>query len=201
MKKELINLRHRRSLHDFPELKLEEGEYVELAIRRSKVGLILIWSGEILGFIILTLSLVLLSNNSAASGLLIDPSAKAFLNLIIFVLYGVLIITGLIGSKVYNSNRLFVTNKRLIQESTFSLFAKSTNIIDLISIEDVSFRKEGIFDYLFRIGTIRMSTFGDETTYTFKYIDTPTDELEIITHLVHIEKEKTKEINKHNSKN
>ena len=38
-----------------------------------------------------------------------------------------------------------------------------------------------------------MSTVGDETTYTFKYVDTPTDELEKITHLVHMEKEKTKE--------
>ena len=33
-----------------------------------------------------------------------------------------------------------------------------------------------------------MSTIGDETTYIFKYLDTPTDELETITHYVHIEK-------------
>ena len=33
-----------------------------------------------------------------------------------------------------------------------------------------------------------MSTIGDETTYVFKYLDTPTDELETITHFVHIEK-------------
>ena len=37
-----------------------------------------------------------------------------------------------------------------------------------------------------------MSTIGDETTYTLKYVDTPTDELEIITHLVHVEKERAK---------
>lgn len=37
-----------------------------------------------------------------------------------------------------------------------------------------------------------MSTVGDETTYTFKYVNTPKEELDMITHLVHMEKEKTK---------
>lgn len=194
MKKELLKLRHNRSRHDFPNLNLEEGEYVELLIRRSRIGLILIWTGEFLGFLVLTLSFIMLSRSSTASFVVLDQSARAFLYLIIFILCGVLLITGLIGTKVYNGNHLFVTNKRLIQKTTLSLFSTSTNIIDLISIEDVSFQRNGILDYIFKIGTIRMSTVGDETTYIFKYIDTPTDELKIITHLVHIEKEKTKEL-------
>ncbi len=37
-----------------------------------------------------------------------------------------------------------------------------------------------------------MATVGDETTYTFKYVNTPKNELDAITHLVHVEKEKTK---------
>ena len=62
------------------------------------------------------------------------------------------------------------------------------NVIDLVSVEDVSFKQSGLFEHLFEVGTLRMSTIGDETTYIFKYLDTPTDELEIITHYVHVEK-------------
>ncbi|MBQ6605362.1 hypothetical protein IJH66_00005, partial [Candidatus Saccharibacteria bacterium] len=57
-------------------------------------------------------------------------------------------------------------------------------------IEDVSFKQSGIFDYLFKIGTIRMSTVGDETTYTFPFVDTPTDEVEMIAHLIHLSKDR-----------
>jgi len=55
-----------------------------------------------------------------------------------------------------------------------------------------------LFEHLLKIGTLRMSTIGEETTYTFKYVDTPIDELETITHLVHVEKqEKDERVNRH----
>ena len=194
MKSDLVKLRHARSTKDFPGLTLEENEYVELAIRRSKVGLILIWAGEAIGFLVLTLVAILLMGASETGSVLaINREAKSFLYLIILVLFGTLIIAGLVGARVYKGNELFVTNKRLIHRAITSLFASSTNVIDLVSIEDVSFKQAGIIEYIFKLGTFRMSTVGDETTYTFKYVDTPTDELEKITHLVHMEKEKTKE--------
>ena len=99
---------------------------------------------------------------------------------------------------VYSNNKLFVTNKRIIQRSQSTLFASSTNIIDLVSIEDVSFKQSGLLEHILKVGTLRMSTIGEETTYTFKYVDTPIDELETITHLVHVEKqEKDERINRH----
>jgi hypothetical protein len=68
----------------------------------------------------------------------------------------------------------------------------------LVSIEDVSFKQSGIMEHLIKVGTLRMSTIGEETTYIFKYVDTPIDELETITHLVHVEKqEKDDRINRH----
>lgn len=193
MKSDLVKLRHARSTKDFPGLTLEENEYVELAIRRSKVGLILIWTGQAIGFLVLVLVAILLMGTSETGIMAINREAKSFLYLIILVLFGVLIIAGLVGVRVYKGNELFVTNKRLIHRATTSLFASSTNVIDLVSIEDVSFKQAGVIEYIFKLGTLRMSTVGDETTYTFKWVDTPTDELEKITHLVHMEKEKTKE--------
>ena len=177
-------LRHNRSKKDFPFLSLEPDEYVALSISRSKYGLILIWFAEIVGFLALTLVLIILDSPAtlAPAGF---ASPVSLIRPVIFALYFVLILTGLIGTKVYLSNKLYITNRRAIQISSNALFHESTNIIELSRIEDVSFTNSGLFDAIFHIGTIRMSTVGDETTYTFPFVDTPRDEIDLITHLVH----------------
>ena len=124
--------------------------------------------------------------------------SRGFFSIVIDVVFGVIVIAALIGLNVYSNNRLFVTNKRIIQQAQASLFSSSTNVIDLVSIEDVSFKQSGIWEHLIKVGTLRMSTIGEETTYTFKYVDTPIDELETITHLVHVEKdERDEKVNRH----
>lgn len=194
MKQELVKLHHARSKKDFPELKLEENEYVELAIQRSRLGIIFIWTAACIGYVSLLIALIFLETNanSAPASAALNGFAKSYLYLIILILFGIITIAALIGNKVYKSNRLYVTNKRLINHQANSLFSKSVNIIELVSIEDVSFKQDNIADHIFKLGTIRMATVGDETTYTFKYVNTPKDELDAITHLVHVEKEKTK---------
>ena len=67
MKQDLVNLHHARSKHVFPNLKLEEDEFVELAFRRTRVGLILIWGGMIIGGLVLTLALVLFGASNRAN--------------------------------------------------------------------------------------------------------------------------------------
>lgn len=178
-------LRHNRSQQDFPFLSLEEDEYVALSISRSRYGLILIWFAEIVGFLALTLILILLDSPSASLAPAGFANPISLFRPLIICLYFVLILTGLIGTKVYLSNKLYITNRRAIQISSNALFHKSTNIIELSHIEDVSFTRSGLFDTIFHIGTIRMATVGDETTYTFPFVDTPKDEINLITHLVH----------------
>ena len=194
MKQELIKLHHARSEKDFPELRLEENEFVELAIQRSKIGLIFIWGAAIIGYIALIVAVIFLEFGSASllSSSNLNHFAKSYLYLIVLILFGIITISAFVGSRVYRANRLYVTNKRLIYHQTQTLFSKSVNVIELLSIEDVSFKQDNIADHLFKLGTIRMSTVGDETTYVFKGVNTPDDELDIITHLVHMEKEKTK---------
>lgn len=192
MKQELVKLHHARSAKDFPELRLEENEFVELAIQRSKLGIIFIWGAAIIGYITLLVAIVFLEFGVVANNNNFNGFAKSYLYLIILILFGIITIAAFVGTKVYRENRLYVTNKRLIHHQANSLFSKSVNVIELLSIEDVSFKQDNIGDHLFKLGTIRMSTVGDETTYIFKYVNTPDSELDMITHLVHMEKEKTK---------
>jgi len=42
-----------------------------------------------------------------------------------------------------------------------------------------------LIDHLCHFGVLRLSTIGDETTYTLKYVDTPHDEVKTISHLVY----------------
>lgn len=187
MKEDLVNLHHARSEQDFPELKLEDDEFVELAFRRVRIGVMLIWAGVILGVLALTVLLIALNsiNNLGLNGM-----AKQYMTTLLCALYAVFFVIGLVMTVVYNGNKFYVTNRRVIQIEQTSLFAKSKNIIDLVSIEDVSFKQSGLMQYIFKYGTLRMATIGDETTYTFTYFEKPTDELDTITHLVHNAKEK-----------
>ncbi len=190
MREDLAKLHHARSKKDFPELNLEEDEFVELDIRRSKFGLLGIWSITALaGLVILMVSLTInLGGSTTLRDLGFNPDATSYLYLILLILFGVVILCAFVVSKVYSANRMFVTNRRIFHYESISLFAKSVNVIDLNRIEDVSFRQNNLLDHIFRLGTIRLSTVGEETTYTFKYVDTPTDELKTIMHLVHSRK-------------
>lgn len=168
-------------------ISLEAGERIVLEIKRTKIIPILIFAGACLASILL-FALYILINAGNSFVFALDASGRAFFLLVIAIVLGTVWIATLISLNVYTTNKLFVTNKRLIQRVANSLFNTAMNVIDLVSVEDVSFKQAGLFEHLFEVGTLRMSTIGDETTYIFKYLDTPTDELEIITHYVHIEK-------------
>ena len=168
-------------------ISLEVGERIVLEIKRTKIIPILIFAGVCLASILL-FSLYILINAGNSFIFALDASGRAFFLLVIAIVLGTVWIATLISLNVYTTNKLFVTNKRLIQRVANSLFDTAMNVIDLVSVEDVSFKQSGLFEHLFEVGTLRMSTIGDETTYIFKYLDTPTDELEIITHYVHVEK-------------
>ena len=168
-------------------ISLEAGERIVLEIKRTKIIPILIFAGACLASILL-FALYILINAGNSFVFALDTNGRAFFLLVIAIVLGTVWIATLISLNVYTTNKLFVTNKRLIQRVANSLFDTAMNVIDLVSVEDVSFKQAGLFEHLFEVGTLRMSTIGDETTYIFKYLDTPTDELETITHYVHIEK-------------
>ena len=187
MKAELSKIKHARSAKEYPGVDLEPDEHVVLHIKRAHIGIVLIW--VVVGIIILTISiaLIMISNNFNAdnSYLNLNEAAMEYLRIAIFAVYAIVLVGGFVAHNIYVSNEMYITNHRAIQKSRTSLFANSTNIIKLSRVEDVSYRQYTLADHIFQIGTLRMSTVGDETTYTFKYLGTPSDEVKIISHLVY----------------
>ena len=181
MNEALKNVRHARSKKDFPHLKLEEGEYVELAFSRAKICLTAIMAGTIAAFALILIVFII----TMASGVLsIDTMGRNFLAVVFTTIIAVIFIAAIISLRIYRGNKLFITNKRVMQFSMTSLVSSSVNIIDLSSIEDASFHQKNIFQKVFKYGTLRLSTVGDETTYTFPYSDISAEELKQIAYLV-----------------
>ena len=176
----LVGIRHARSVKDFPHLKLEEDEYVEFAFRRSRICLFAIFGGVAVGLIIILLAFLLVLLGQS----MIDDMGRHFLYIILTTLVAVALLIGIVALMVYNGNRLFITNKHAIQMTMTSPVATSVNVIDLQSIEDASFRQDGLLQKLFRYGTFRLSTVGDETTYTFPYSDVSPSELKAVSKLI-----------------
>ena len=180
MDENLAKIRHERSKKDFPGLRLDEDEYVEFAFKRAKVCLMMIICGTGVAMIILLLAFLLVLMGQS----MLDEIGRNFVFIILTALLASVILAGLVALRIYNGNKLFITNKRAIQMMMTSPVVNSVNVIDLVSVEDVSFRQEGVLQNLFHYGTLRLATVGDETTYTFKYSDITGENLKAVTDLI-----------------
>lgn len=180
MDESLVRIRHERSKKDFPGLKLEDDEYVEFFFRRAKVCLKMIWGGTFFGLVVILLAFLLVLIGQS----MIDEAGRNFLFIILAVLLTSVVVIWMIALKLYNGNKLYITNKHVMQMVMDSPVLTSVNIIDLASVEDASFRQENFLQKFFKYGTFRLATVGDETTYTFKYSDVSTEELGAVTKLI-----------------
>ena len=164
----LVKIRHARSKKDFPFLKLEDDEYVEFAFSRAKVCLFMIFGGVAGGLILILFAflMIILGQNT------MDAMGRNFMFIILACLIVVALLMGWAGIAVYRGNRLFLTNKHAIQ-----MVMKSP-------VEDASFHQNGLVQKIFGYGTFRLSTIGDETTYTFPYSDIAPEELRAVSRLI-----------------
>ena len=105
---------------------------------------------------------------------------KNSLSLIFAPLSALITIAGYIGYTTYKANRFIVTNERAVQIIVRGLMDQTKQVINLESAEDISFAQKGIFQHLLDYGTIRLSTTGDETTYTFPLAKNPAKAAEIL---------------------
>ncbi|MBR5647613.1 PH domain-containing protein [Candidatus Saccharibacteria bacterium] len=176
----LAQIRHGRSKKDFPFLKLEDDEYVEFALSRAKISLLITIGAIAVGLAVaLVIFLFALLGQST-----LDDMGRNFLYIILSALIIAAIIAAGVAVMIYRGNKLFITNKHVIQMMMSSPVATSMNIIDLSSIEDASFSQNGIMQKLFHYGTFRLSTVGNETTYTFTYSDISPVELKEVSKLI-----------------
>ena len=186
MDESLTKIRHERSKKDFPELKLEDGEYVEFAFKRARICLLAILAGIAISIIVILLAFLLVLIGQS----MLDEMGRNFVYIILATLLAAALLSGIVAIMIYQGNRLFVTNKRVTQMIMNSPVSKSINTIDLVSVEDASFHQNGILQTFLHYGTLRLATVGDETTYTFKYSDISPENLKAVIDLISEAKKK-----------
>ncbi len=184
----LNKIRHERSKKDFPSLKLEDDEFVEFAFSRAKIYIFAVLLAIMCGAaVVLAILLFALMQQD-----MLDDMGRNFLYIILSAIIIAALVAAVTAIYVYRGNKLFITNKRVIQMIMLSPVATSLNIIDLTSVEDASFRQSGLVQKLLHLGTFRLATVGDETTYTFKYSDISPSELKEVSKLISEAKKKKK---------
>lgn len=169
---------HEMSVEQYPELTISPDEYVMTVVNRHPIGILSIWG--LVGLVIITalfamgyyaMNRTLIAKTlSLSPTVLPDVNSFSIIMLIVIVLF---FLGGLVTARVYEGNRFYVTNESIIQFIQTSLFATQSQIVNLINVDDVSFRQEGILQHVFNYGTIRVSTEGDRASYQFMFVSNP----------------------------
>lgn len=184
-----IKRRHDDSVRRYPSLNLSEGEFVILQIRRHPIGLLIPIITTAFAITILTALAFLVPDFYARlqptpfSGGMGVPS-QAIIVTILMLLAFLAIVVGGIAVWVYQKNQFFMTNESVIQEKQLGLFSRHEQTVSLGSIEDASFRQQGILQSFFNYGSMRLSTEGEETTYRFAFVADPKKQIAIVSNAV-----------------
>lgn len=171
--------RHQESVAKYPNLNLSGHEYVMMEVEKHWIGTVgPIAVGSLLGLFICVA--VFLIPSFAPHSTVPFPSLLALAALVLILIA----IGTYIPVWVYRNNRFYLTNESAIQDIQASLFARQEQTVSLGSVEDVSYHQSGIVQLLFDYGTVRLSTIGDEDTYTFTYVSRPKEKTALLNNAV-----------------
>jgi hypothetical protein len=73
---------------------------------------------------------------------------------------------------------------RLLENIRYTVFATTNQDIGLDGVEDISFSQNTMFQKMFNYGTVRLSTIGDEHTYSFPWVKNPAEQIKVIRHTI-----------------
>lgn len=182
-----IKARHDRSVKKYPEITVDEDEYVVLSMRRHSLGYLLniIFSSMVAVFLISAWIIVCFMPNP----LPIPANFKPQLSVIFGSITLLLILLTYANYVVYRANRIVITNERAIQWISTTIMSQKKQVINLESIEDISYSRDGILQHLFDYGTVKLSTVGDESTYTFAFSPNPDKKAEFLSDVVEAARE------------
>lgn len=172
--------RHEESRSKYPYLNLSRGEYVIGMIQRHPIGLFIPVGFTAMLILLMVVGLAVYPAFAETAGLpgIEQVLLPAFLLMILFSIGGYMIVW------VYLQNKFFLTNESVVQEIQTSLFSRHEQTVSLSSIEDASYRQQGVLQSLFNYGSIRLSTEGEETTYRFHYVTNPKQQIAILNNAV-----------------
>ena len=162
-------------------------QYVVLSMRRHSLGYLLnIIFSAFIGVLLISAWIIICF---MPNPLPIPANFKPQISLIFGSITLLLIILTYVNYVVYLANRFVITNERAIQWISNTIMSQKKQVINLESIEDISYSREGILQHLFDYGTVKLSTVGDESTYTFPFSPNPDKKAEFLSDIVEAARE------------
>ncbi|MBS7346776.1 MAG: PH domain-containing protein [Candidatus Sacchiramonaceae bacterium] len=168
---EVIAKRHEESKRRYPHVAIDDDEYVVVSVKRHPLGMFGIILMGMISFVLV--ASIWITICFMPNGLNLTQSAKNNLSLGAVAVLVLIAVFSYIGLMIYRRNQFIVTNERIIQKISTGLLDQQRQTINLEAIEDISYYQKGLMSHLFHYGTIRMSTVGDESTYTFTWVPQP----------------------------
>ena len=183
----VIAARHQETARRYPDVNLDSDEYVVVSIKRHSFGVFGIIISSMLSFIIVAsiwITISIMPNN-----LNLTSAMKTNITLASLALLALSVVSAMIGHSIYKNNKFIITNERVVQWIVSGLFNQKKQTINLEAIEDISFSQTGFLQHLIGFGTVRLSTIGEESTYTFTFVPQPNKYAELLGDLVENAKE------------
>lgn len=149
---------------------LEEGEHILTVVRRSFVGLALVYLVAVLAVaavIGLAIAISPSAFESSGEGLSGSLSALIFVS-VVFVALILFVVT-----YVYRQSRLLVTDKSLVQVMQKTLFNRKVSRLSMSNVEDVNEEQRGFWASFFNFGTLTVQTAGTEDNFVFTLCPSP----------------------------
>lgn len=171
--------RHEESKRHYPNVHLTKGEYVVLEVRRHPIGILSIWALTIVLAILAIAFIPFYGSSRDALAVAFDLGTNVLPDVSIvmwpaIILCALFVTGGFVAAYVYNGNLFYLTNESIIQYEQTSIFSIKQQQINLVNVDDVSYRQQGILQHFLDYGTIRVSTEGDEKNpYVFYYVAHP----------------------------
>ena len=180
--------RREKSLAKYPDVSLDNDEYVVVSVKRHYIGYVGTLIISLFLFIVLTSLWILLS--FVRTKIVLPENIKANLSIFFLPIIALLLVLSYVNYTVYKANKLIITNERALQWIVSGILNTKKQVINLESIEDISFTQVGVMQHLFNYGTIKLSTVGDESTYTFNFAPDPSKKVELLGDIVEACKKK-----------
>lgn len=175
--------RHKESKRLFPELNLSRGEYVIKVVSRHMIGIV---APIIISVILITflLTVALSANQIALAQTGVESTENVNLIMLMLALSVFIAVAAGVVIYIYLNNRFILTNESVIQQIQTSIFSRKEQTVSLANIEDANFSQNGILQHMFNYGSIRLSTQGDENTYTFTFVASPRERVATLNNAV-----------------
>lgn len=152
---------------------ISHAETKVLDIHQHLFGLIVLYFQATVG-LVLSLGIILIFLDSVLETIGYDQSstrAITYFMALIAILVGLIFM--IIVARIYNANKLIVTDENITQVTQRGLFNRKVSELSMANVEDVTAQQHGVFATMFNFGTLKIETAGEQNNFQFSYCPNP----------------------------